>query len=379
MKPALATAAIMAVLCQEAGSAGEALQAEPPVYLLRDHGGRVDWSDKNNLLVADKPDSDGYCKLISMDRDGANQKPLTEGSALLPNKHHGNPAWHPSGKFIVFQVQDPDLAGPLSGTGFHRLITSPGAGVQNNIWIISHDARQAWQVTKLGKDGGVLHPHFSPDGSKLIWAERLNNKPNLMGTWVIKLADVLIEKETPKISNVQALAPGDFQWYETHGFSPDGQTIIFTGMKPGGAEKDFEIHTYHLQKKTLTTLTDPNLQQWDEHAHFLPDGKHIIWMSSMGLDLAAHQVTQFFVKTDYWIMDADGGNKRRLTFFNDPNSSYHIKGRAIASDVALSGDGKQLFAYVQDPGTGAKPGSMVSMKLTLKQESQTPQPTKTRP
>lgn len=341
--------------------AGEAPQAEAPVYLIREKGGRLDWSDKLNLLVIDKLAEDGYSKLFTMDGTGGNLKALTVGSALLPNRHHGNPAWHPSGSFIALQVQDPEIAGPLSGTGFHRLITSPGAGVQNNIWIISRDAQKAWQVTKVGKDGGVLHPHFSPDGSKLIWSERINNKPNLMGTWVIRLADVSIEGDMPKISNVRKLSPGDLQWYETHGFSPDGQTILFTGMKPGGSEKDFEIHTYHLQKKTFATLTDPALQQWDEHAHFTPSGKQIVWMSSMGIEQGA--LTQLSLKTDYWIMDADGSNKRRLTYFNDRGSVYYVKVRAIASDLAIAGDGKRIFAYVQDPGGAEKPGSIVRFQL----------------
>lgn len=81
-------------------------------------------------------------------------------------------------------------------------------------------------------------------------------------------------------------------------------------MPSHGLCADFDIYTYDLNSKALTCLTDPKLRQWDEHAHFTPDGKQIVWMSSMGSPQAPAKLNQITVKTDFWIMNADGTNKR---------------------------------------------------------------------
>jgi Tol biopolymer transport system component len=318
----------------------------------------VDWSDKKNLLVVDKGGTkDLYSQTWIMDRDGGNERCITSNRNIFLEGHNGNPAWHPSGEFIVFQAQNPKIGKILSGSKLHKILTSPGAGMQNDIWIMKADGSQAWKITAVTSDGGVLHPHFSPDGTKLIWAEGISSKPVWMGTWVMRMAD-FSTKNPSQVSNIQTLTPGNFQWYETHGFSPDGSAFLFSAMPKGGDAKDFDIYLYDLKSKQYTELTDPKLKQWDEHAHFTPDGKQIIWMSSMDQGLELDEINQFKVKTDYWIMNRDGSNKKRITFFNEPK-----KERVIAADFAITGDGKYLFGYIQDPGVAEKPGSIIRLEL----------------
>lgn len=327
-------------------------------YVVREIGGRSDWSDKKNLLVVDKGgERDLYSQIWIMDRDGGNQRCLTANKKVFLEKHNGNPAWHPSGEYIVFQAQNPKIGRILSGSLIHKILTSPGAGVQNDIWIMKADGSQAWQITEVTGDGGVLHPHFSPDGTKLIWAEMTKPSPAPTGTWVIKIGDFTPKKNT-MVSNIETLTPGNFLWYETHSFSPDNSSFLFTGMPKGGNAVDFDIYSYDLKTKKVTELTDPSLKQWDEHAHYTPDGKQIIWMSSMDQGQREGEINQIKVKTDYWIMDADGKNKKRITFFNAPE-----KERVIAADLTITGDGKYLFGYIQDPGTARKPGSIIRLEL----------------
>lgn len=297
-----------------------------------------------------------------MDPDGRNLKCLTCDHPHLPNKHHGNPAWHPSGKYIAFQAVDPGLATAMGKTTLHKIYTNPGSGVQNNIWVVSRDARRVWQITRLGKDEGVLHPHFSPDGSKVIWAQRVDNEA-LIGRWVMKLASFHETGNDVSVNVIDTLTPGKMLFYETHGFSPDGASILFTGMPAGGGGADFDIYTYNLQTSVMRQLTDAKLKQWDEHAHFTPDGKQIVWMSSMGSPQPPSRLNQVHLKTDYWIMNADGSGKKQLTFFNHPAPGDPPKGRVIAADLSISRDGKYLFGYVQDPGTVVKPGSIIRLNL----------------
>ncbi len=66
---------------------------------------------------------------------------------------------------------------------------------------------------------GVLHPHFSKDGTKILWAEMIaNNGPH--GEWRIKVADFNENSGNPFINNVQTYHPlAGINFYETHGFS----------------------------------------------------------------------------------------------------------------------------------------------------------------
>jgi Tol biopolymer transport system component len=333
-------------------------EATDLTYILRKDG-RISFCSANNLIAFDQAESDYYYKIWTMDKDGKNPTPLTVDNPILPNRHHGNPDWHPSGEFMAIQVVNPDIGGIFSGTFGYKLYTSPGAGVQNDVWILKRDGSAAWKITNVTNQGGVLHPHFSKDGSKLVWAEMISPYPSPTGTWVMKLGNFSVVGGVPVVSNIITLKPGNYQWYETHGFSPDGSTLIFSIMPWGGASKDFDICTYNLVTAELRMLTEPTEQQWDEHAHFTPDGKQVIWMSSAENHLLPEEITQTSVKTDYWIMNADGSNKKRLTFFNIPTTE-----KVIASDLSITDDGRYMYGYIQNaPGTILNQGAIIRLKL----------------
>jgi hypothetical protein len=57
-------------------------------------------------------------------------------------------------------------------------------------------------------------------------------------------------------------------------------------------------------------------------------------------------IQQYKVKTDYWIMDRNGENKKRLTCFNDPQSEYYVPGGGAAADCDWLADGKSLIGYL---------------------------------
>jgi Tol biopolymer transport system component len=333
------------------------------LWILRGVGGRVDWSPDGERIAFDKLGEDGYFDVWTMKPDGSDQECLTCDNPAVPQKHNGNPAWHPSGKYLVMQSLDEEAEGPLSGTDIYKVYTNPGAGFRNRLWLMTSDGEKAWPLTD-GQDGlGVLHPHFSHSGSQLIWSQMISTEPALIGSWVIMLADITFEHDEPELHNVTVLQPGEMQWYETHGFSPDDSALLFTGMPFGGNEADFDIYVLNLDSQAFSALTDSALRQWDEHAHFSPDGTRIIWMSSMGIDQRVEDLHQLKVKTDYWIMNADGSHKDRLTHFNDSGAPEHILGRVIAADFAFSPDGKGLVAYLQDNPTKDRPGSIAVIEL----------------
>ena len=77
------------------------------VSTIKPQGARVDWSWANGLIAYDRVGDDGtYFDVYVMSLDGSRDTCLTCGKAgLVPQKNNGNPAWHPSGSYIVFQSE----------------------------------------------------------------------------------------------------------------------------------------------------------------------------------------------------------------------------------------------------------------------------------
>jgi len=117
-----------------------------------------------------------------------------------------------------------------------------------------------------------------------------------------------------------------------------------------------DLHTHDVKNLTRTP------HEWDEHAHYSPSGKHIVWMSSRNLPAPTGPED---LETDYWIMDADGSNQRRLTFFNDKDSPDYIKDGVTASDFAWSPDGTKIAAVLIPL---AKGGKNKVMEIEFKEE-----------
>ncbi len=241
--------------------------------------GRVDWREDGAMLAVDKAGDDGYSDVYTIAPDGSGLSCLTCDNEGVPQANIGNPSWHPSGNFLAIQVEDPTL--PAPNNALAKYLTSPGVGLNNNIWIMRADGSAFWQVTQVGEGGGVLQPHFSHDGARLVWSEMIG-RGDALGNWVIKLADVAIAGSEATVSNVQTFQPNDLQLYETHGFSPDGGSVVFSGIPRGGYYWNMEIFTLDLASGSAAQLTSND--EWDEHAHFTNDGQHIIWGSSEGND-----------------------------------------------------------------------------------------------
>ena len=303
-------------------------------------GGRVDWS-RSNVIAFDQLGSDSYYDVFTMNPDGSGQTCLTCGKSQLPGRHIGNPAWHPSGEYLAIQVQKANAP----SNSLSDYFANPGSGINNDIWIMNRQGTQFWQLTNVPlSDGGVLHPHFSFQGDKLLWSQRLSARGSTIGEWALEVADFSIANGVPSISNIRQFQPGQqHQFYESHGFTPDGSKIIFSGnLEPGQATTGVDIYTFDLASGALTNLTN-TLNDWDEHAQIMPGGDWIVWMSSMGKGGMVDPVSP---KTDYWIMRTDGSQKRQITNFNVTGDPQYIAGGVTAADSSWNADGTRLMAYL---------------------------------
>jgi len=334
--------------------------------ILQRNGGRVSWSHALNLIAFDKAGKDGYFDVYTIYPDGCELRCLTRTRKKhLPQSNNGQPAWHPAGDYIVFQAQDPSLKG-FSGrrAEFEKYLTSPGIGINNNLWLMTADGSKFWQLTSVEDHHGVLHPHFSPDGTMLLWSEIISADLDRIGRWAIKLADFAIVDGKPRLSNIQTLQPRSLQFYETHGFSPDGKKIIFSGIEEGKYYYDMEIYLMDLFTVRVTRLTYN--YEWDEHAHFTPDGQHIVWVSSKDIPQRKRNPILSSPKLEYWVMNPDGSGKRRLTYFNDPFAAEYMSGGAGVADFDWGLDGKTIVAKMRK---GRRPSKELTVLMEFDLES----------
>ncbi len=295
------------------------------VTILQEEGGRVSWSKSTNLIAFDSTGVDGYTDIYIMAPDGSYLQCLTCDKPI-PQLHNGNPAWHPSGEYLVYQAQDPDLSEFPVPDELNTFVASPGMGINNNLWLMTADGSKFWQITHVKDRYGALHPHFSPDGDKLLWSEIISPRMDRIGHWAIKLADFTIEKGEIHLSHSETLRPGNLQLYEVHGFSPDGTKILFSGVENGGYYYDMEIYIMDVKTGEYEQLTDND--EWDEHAHFTRNGQHIVWVSSEGIPQNKGDSLEDIMvnppKLEYWIMNVDGSNKKRLSGFNHPDAPEYL-------------------------------------------------------
>lgn len=343
------------------------------VTTIVESGGRLDWSAKLDLIAFDRTGPGGNYEIYTMRPDGSELRCLTCDKAELPSGHKGNPSWHPSGEYILFQAQRDDQVRPAERRRrlprwrrFGRLFQgpeeewatgrvgrsrqdpsrygTPGLGLHNDVWVGDRNGSRFWKLAATEpQKGGVLHPHFSHSGDRIVWAERIGAGGAWGGKWALKVADFRVDGGTPRLEKIRTYKPGTKKGlYESHGFSPDDRKLLFTAMPERGSNAmGLDIFTYDLRTGQLTNLTD-SPEDWDEHAHYTPSGRKIIWMSTRGIGLPAKA---WELRSDFWIMNADGSDKQRLTYFNDSASEERIAGGAVVADFGMSADGRRIAAY----------------------------------
>ncbi|NNC92396.1 MAG: hypothetical protein HKN80_07855 [Acidimicrobiia bacterium] len=323
-------------LTQIVGSARSPLGRVKKVTPIRASGGRVSWSHDRDDILMDRKGEDGYYDIYRIRPDGSDEVCLTcDQQAVLGTGHIGQPEWHPSGKYIVFQAQKKFGQGRWG----RDLAATPGLGRHSDLWLMELETRRCFRLTDTPEDdtSGVLHPHFSHDGGKLTWSE-MYEAPKFLngyGEWKIQVGDLTFGKDGPVLSNVKSYVPGRAGWYENHGLSPDNGTLLFTSAFENDKAFHANVYRYIIDQDRLDLLAD---QKWNEHALYSPSGTRIVWMSGRDTPKGG---------TDYWSMNLDGSDKVRLTDFSNPDLPTYNKKSIVAADASFSPDGKSLIAYLQ--------------------------------
>jgi len=317
------------------------------------------WSPDGSLIAFNKLVNNVY-EIFTMRPDGSDIKCLTCDKPQLPkNGHKGQPYWHPNEEYLVFSAQNTNYK--LHREGYAE---QPDAGRNHNVWIMDKDGEKFWQITDYPENWGIIKPTFSHDGTKIFWNEEymmekypkgkwtdiiphpgsywsyanfIFRKGEELGAWRVVYADLTFKDEAPSISNIKKIdPPQNYTVIEISGFTSDDQGFLYSYAdleKTKGKDMWGEIYTTNLSGRDLKQLTF-SVYNHDENAEYSPNGNKIAWSSSPGLPGIGG--------VDIYLMDANGENKGRLTYFGEKSNKDYLGSDYSCRELSWSPDGKQI-------------------------------------
>ncbi len=341
---ALALGVLTAALAQPPSSAPDT--GEGPVRTLRlvsDDAGRADWSRQGDRIAFDRVDREGYARLYVARPDGREARCLTCDPLTFRKRHTGNPVWHPSGRYLAFEV-----AKPFRRAGSNEpFLQVPGRNLGNDIWLISDDGRAFYNLTGLverGTGGRVHAPAFSREGDRLAWAERVAAGGGAWGQWALRVAELSLRRGVPRLRRARGheLRAGQ-TFYEPSDFTPDDRGLVLAADRPGqGPEAAMDLYELRLDGGDARVLTGGEAT-FNRHPALAPNGDWIVWASNR--DVLARPGPAG-PPLDLWMMRLDGGSPQRLTRFNDVFSDDYSGAVAVRS-ASWSPDGDRLLITVE--------------------------------
>ncbi|MFQ5639282.1 MAG: TolB family protein [bacterium] len=223
-----------------------------------------DWSSDGKWLAVNK---DAQIYKMTVTKDSVLQ--LTTGAL---RKFH--PSWSPDGKWIAFHIND-------------------GAYSDWGIWAVSADGNEKRQIKQIAG----LNPDWSPDGDKICFVgwpgDARKSKLLIMNTLGSNLGIVF----DPSKHGFQ-----DTNDINHPSFSPDGWKIVF--QVDSAENRDAQIWVVNVDGSKPKRLTSKGGLEpsWG------PDGQRIVYTRF------SYRNTDQKGNGKLWVMDANGKNKRQLTF-----------------------------------------------------------------
>jgi Tol biopolymer transport system component len=282
----------------------------------------------------------GKSQIQTANVDGTNVTCITCGQ---PGNNDGV-RWRPGPGDVIGFISDRD----------HPYATgNAGGGFGQELYAMKPDGSQPTRLTTSHAWATNYHLNWSPDGMHVVWGR------TEAYAWDVMVADFVSDASGMRLANERVVVH-DTTWWETHGFTPDSQSIIATSTRAGFQSTD--VYAIDLATGTRKRLT--NSPAWDEHAHLSPDGREITWISGrfhpasvLRLDDGAISPVYDFLwvipgiffeflnppagyTTELTIMDADGQNLRALT-----------SEQLVVADSQWSPDGKKIiFRHTSNSG-----------------------------
>jgi Tol biopolymer transport system component len=340
-------------------NAAAAVDDPPPppagLTLISPDGGRVDWAPRGDWIAYDRVDPEGYSRLYVARPDGRERRCLTCQPLEFRRRHTGNPTWHPSGRYLVFEVEKPfRRAG--APEAFLRV---PGRNLGSDLWAISFDGRTFFRLTGDAEGGSnrVHSPRFSHEGDRLVWAERVAGGSG-WGEWELRVAEIGDRRGVPRLGKVrQHSISRDHRFLEPYGFTTDDRGLLLAANRPpNGPEAGLDLFLLRLDGGEATRLTGDG-SRFNRFARLAPNGRWLVWATDRELGRRPGAA----VALELWMMRDDGGEARRLTRFSDVFAGDYTGPVAVRS-AAWSPEGDRLLVLAA-PVEGSTSGSLYQLVL----------------
>ena len=309
------------------------------------HGGRVDWCASNNLIAFDRMTGTDSSEVFVIRPDGSGERCITCSMPGLPKGIRGQPAWHPSGEFLVIQVQGKFY----KGSRFEFV----SWGIHNDLWLIAANGKWAQRLIETEYLGASLHPHFSDTGDCLFWTVRESTgkkirqrlfhktpgKENPWDGWHLAIASFNRDVSgKTKLTNRIDFYRGEGGFFESHALKSD--VIWFSHTKSGRPLVD-DIYRARWDGSQRVNITK-SPATWEEHGEPSPKGSLITFNSSRSFDWKNPPDNARTLRLELWARQVNTGKPFRLTDFNHPLTG---RGRVLTSDYAWSPSGREIAVY----------------------------------
>ena len=309
--------------------------------LLVDGGGRVDGARQGGWIAYDQLGTDGRYDIHRLRADVESPAPVCITCERYDFRKVSayNPTWHPSGEWLVLQVQTSARRRHLDV----RHQAGPYRSLGSELWIIDTEGKGFWQITNTADRGGaVMDPYFSFEADRLIWSQRMTNQEKPWGEWAVQVARLEIGRQ-PKLGKVERHQPTRGLIFAS-GFAPDDRSLLVSAaVGPGLMEEGLDIFRYDLEAGRLEPLTN-SPDQRDGAITAVPRSDFYVWVTDRGLGGMASSGRMPW-RGDLWLRSLSGERQERLTYFNDPRSD-HYRGETLIDDLSWTSDGKLLFHVV---------------------------------
>jgi tol-pal system beta propeller repeat protein TolB len=248
-----------------------------------------------------------------VDSDGANERILpTVGAAL-------SPAWHPSGKTIVYVDADDRgtrigqidlrslrprlLSASKRGLNITPVYTKDG---KNIVWAAGEDSpAELYLASASGEDSvakpfvgrtgfETTSPSFSPDGKLIVFMSPVPLTPQL---YTMNVNGTGLRQLTPSVAGKRSYRTGP-DW------SPLGDEIAF--QQQNG---DFQVWTIGVKDRVMHQITS---EGENEDPSWAPDGRHLSITRRLGA---------IGDQRNIWVLDKKTGRLRQLTQSGDARLS----------------------------------------------------------
>lgn len=280
-----------------------------------------------------KKNAKGIYKIYITDTLGQHETILTY-HAWNADKHQWAEEWHPSGNYLFCYVEKPEYV-PEKKHKRSSIDAIPGYGAYTDLWLITRDGKQAWQLTHLPNrySSGIIHSAISDDGKLFAWSERIGepkftSKNLAAGSYVMKVADFVFDS-VPALKNIRTFQPGGIPALnELESFSKDNTTLLFYSSFETKNIINTPIYALNINTGDIKKLTEGSFSQAPVYT---PDGNHIVYMTGKDCDIFPLQLQG----ADWWIMNPDGTNNMRLTFMNKWNHLQSVNKFRLAGSVSF--------------------------------------------